>query len=285
MGTANQTGAVMTLQSDGNLVAYPNAADATGHTGALWATNTSGHPGDTLVLQPDGNLVVYGANGAVYWNSVTSFPGADQWRLTGALGGADASGSNSAAVGSTVAWGANHKGVASSAAVFDGTDSVVRAAAPAVNSSQSYTVSCWVKITALSGAQIALAQGTDTHQAFYLGYNSGNGGWIFQTTTSDTASTSFPTAEAAATANTWTHLTGVYNAGTGAMQLYVNGVLKASATNTTPQFNAAGALEVGANSLVGSTALYDQVNGSVSDVRTYQAALSATQVAAVYNNS
>lgn len=154
-----------------------------------------------------------------------------------------------------------------------------------MNSSQSYTVSCWVKITSLTGSQIALAQGTDTHQAFYLGYNSGNGGWIFQTTTTDTASTSFPTAESPATANTWTHLTGVYTAGTGAMQLYVNGVLKASSTNTTPQFNTAGALYIGANSLVGSTTLYDQVSGSISDVRTYQAALSAAQVADIYNNS
>ncbi|MDH6109607.1 hypothetical protein P3T36_000378 [Kitasatospora sp. MAP12-15] len=285
VGTASNPGAVMTMQSDGNLVAYPTATDAANQTNALWATGTNGDTGASLLLQPDGNLVLYTANGAPAWVSNTSFLGADQWQLTSATAGADTAGTNPAAPSSSVTWAANHDGTANGAAVFNGTDSVVRATAPAVNSSTSYTVSCWLKINALSGSQIALGQGTVNHQAFYLGYSNAMGGWIFQTTTTDDASSAFPTAMSPATAGTWTHLTGVYDVGSHTMTLYVNGVAKATATNTTPQYNTGGPLDIGANSLAGSTALYDQVNGSVSDVRTYPTALSAAQVTTLYSNS
>ena len=52
---------VLTLQKDGNLVIYPNTADATAEAGAVSATNASSNPADTLFLRPDGDLVIYGA--------------------------------------------------------------------------------------------------------------------------------------------------------------------------------------------------------------------------------
>lgn len=70
-GPGGYPSAVLTLQKDGNLVIYPNAADATAGTGAVWASNTSSDPGDTLFLQPDGNLVLYGTYGNVLWQSGT----------------------------------------------------------------------------------------------------------------------------------------------------------------------------------------------------------------------
>ena len=289
VGTTTSPGAVLTLQSDGNLVAYDNAADAAAAngTGALWSTKTYGSTADTkgsaMLLQADGNLVIYAADGAVLWSSATNNPGADQWQLNSSA--ADTAGTNTGIASSSVTWGANHKGTANAAAIFNGTDSVVRAAAPAVNTSQSYTVSAWVKINALGGTQIALGQGTLSHQAFYLGYHDTNGGWIFQTTTADgTATTSFPTASAPATAGVWTHLVGVYNATNGAMTLYVNGVAKGTATNTTPQYVPSGVLTIGANQAAGATALYGQLTGSISDVRTYPNAFTAAQVAAIYNS-
>ena len=60
--------AVMVLQTDGNLVIYPTTAG----TGALWASNTSGHNLDSMFFQPDGNLVIYSADGAVLWASNTA---------------------------------------------------------------------------------------------------------------------------------------------------------------------------------------------------------------------
>jgi hypothetical protein len=70
-GTAGNASAVLTLQKDGNLVIYPNAADATAQTGATWAAGTESNPGDAMFLQPDGNLVIYGTYGKVLWKSGT----------------------------------------------------------------------------------------------------------------------------------------------------------------------------------------------------------------------
>ena len=72
-GTSGYSSAVLVLQTDGNLVIYQNAADATAaNTGAIWATGTSGHPGDCMFFQPDGNLVIYSDDGAVLWASDTA---------------------------------------------------------------------------------------------------------------------------------------------------------------------------------------------------------------------
>ncbi|MCU7823135.1 FG-GAP-like repeat-containing protein [Kitasatospora sp. DSM 101779] len=69
LGTNGHTGAVLTLQPDGNLVSYPQAAHTTGT--ALWGTNTYNAPGDVMFFQPDGNLVIYKSDGAAIWASDT----------------------------------------------------------------------------------------------------------------------------------------------------------------------------------------------------------------------
>jgi hypothetical protein len=71
-GPGGYPNAVLTLQNDGNLVIYANAADAAAaNAGALWAANTDTNPGDAMFLQPDGNLVIYGTYGNVLWQSGT----------------------------------------------------------------------------------------------------------------------------------------------------------------------------------------------------------------------
>lgn len=54
---------VLSMQSDGNLVERVRGG------GALWVSQTSGHPGAHAVLQRGGNLVVYDASGAALWSS------------------------------------------------------------------------------------------------------------------------------------------------------------------------------------------------------------------------
>jgi hypothetical protein len=54
------------MQGDGNLVLY-------GDNGALWSSDTAGHPGAWLGMQgTDGNLVVYGPGGQPLWSSATA---------------------------------------------------------------------------------------------------------------------------------------------------------------------------------------------------------------------
>lgn len=69
-GSTGHASAVLTFQSDNNLVIYTGSA----HTlsTSLWATNTFNTIGNaTLFLQPDGNLVIYDADGTVLWYSGT----------------------------------------------------------------------------------------------------------------------------------------------------------------------------------------------------------------------
>ncbi len=228
------------------------------------------------------------SDGLRLWYSDTGFPapGADQWLLNQASHGADTANSNPATLAGGVTYTANHASTANAATAFDGTTGIETATGPAVISTASYTVSAWVKINNLDSDQMALGQGTVNHQSFYLGYTTGSNGWVFQTTTSDGATTTFPTASALATAGTWTQLTGVYDSTTGTMTLYVNGVAAAdTGTNTTPQYNAAGPLTVGAVAAVGSRAPYEYFNGDISDVRAYTGALTADQVHVLYGSS
>jgi hypothetical protein len=57
----NNGGLTLTMQTDGNLVAYLATGPSTSL--ALWASNTSGHPGAYATMQTDGNLVVYTPDG------------------------------------------------------------------------------------------------------------------------------------------------------------------------------------------------------------------------------
>ncbi len=210
----------------------------------------------------------------------------DQWRLNG--NGADAAGLNAATAVGTVGWSADHTGATPGAATFTGSGSYLKAAAHAVDTSRSYTVSAWVKLGSLATTQVAVSQGTATHQAFYLGYNNPKKSWQFMTTTTEAATTTYPVAYGgpAPALDTWTHLTGVYDADTEVLSLYVNGALTDTADrNATPTYNASGPLTIGANVTVGSTSPYDQLTGAVSNVRTYPVALTAAQVKAAYTNS
>jgi hypothetical protein len=65
-GTTGNTGAYLTLQTDGNLVSYTQTGTP------IWTSNTNGHNNDTLRLQDDGNLVIYDSNAAILWSSNTN---------------------------------------------------------------------------------------------------------------------------------------------------------------------------------------------------------------------
>ncbi|QMU69141.1 hypothetical protein GXP74_13675 [Streptacidiphilus sp. P02-A3a] len=234
-GTTGSPNAVLTMQSNGDLAAYKDAATAkaAAPNTYLWDTGTSGNPGDVLLLHPSGNLVMHSSDGVAMWLTNTGFPdapGCDQWLLTQAAAGSDTALDNLTTPSGSITYTANHARTANAATVFDGSTSIERASGPAFDTTGSFTVSAWAKINNLDSTQTVLGQGTVNHQSFYLGYTTGSNGWVFQSTTTDT-----PTATTTATAGKWTHLTGVYDATTGALTLYVNGVAATTTgINTTP---------------------------------------------------
>lgn len=92
---------------------------------------------------------------------------------------------------------------APAATSFDGSTGFPESDHTAVN-----TLAAWVRLDSATGPATAICEGTSEHQAFYLGYDRGNQGWMFQTTTTNDDSSDFPTAEGDAgtgALDTWPH--------------------------------------------------------------------------------
>ena len=220
---------------------------------------------------------------------------ADQWPLKNST--ADTDTNNPATAHGSIVWAPDHMDAASSAATFDGSTSYLQSQQAALDTSQSYTVSAWVKVNSTAATVTAVSQGSINHQAFYLGYQAPTHSWYFGTITTDEATgAALPAAiggtrdasgaEQPPTTGVWTLLTGVYDADTGVQTLYVNGVASnTAASNPTPVYAPGGHLNIGANLTIGSTAPYNQWPGSIADVRTFPAALTAGEVNHLYTTS
>ncbi|MFD9791417.1 LamG-like jellyroll fold domain-containing protein [Streptomyces sp. NPDC059070] len=283
--------AVSTGTTIGNLSAtdYPvigSDGDLTGDSVPdLWAVTSSGQlnawPGHTS----DGTANTPLATFDRPLGAGTTLIAADKWSLAGNLTDSDTT--NPATASGTTAWAPNHTGINPGATTFDGSTAYLRTSGPALDTTQSYTVSAWVKLDSLATTQTAVSQGTVNHQAFYLGYDSTLKTWAFMTTTSDAVTTTYKKAGGGtATPGTWTQLTAVYDSVSNIMSLYVNGALTQTAVaNATPVYTPTAPLTIGACATAGSDALYNQFSGAVSDVRTYPAALTAGQIQDLYTHS
>ncbi|MBR7828655.1 hypothetical protein KDK95_20265 [Actinospica sp. MGRD01-02] len=187
-----------------------------------------------------------------------------------------------------------HDGVASDvsfsngAAVLSGSISSYIATSSTVlntGTGDSFTVSAWVDLTAAptsaSLASTAVSQDANINSAFYLQYFGGTANcWSFTRMDTDTVLSNGSRAESISTPqyNTWTHLVGVYSASTSALYLYVNGTLEGTAKDTTPVASS-GPLIIG-------RARYDKkasdaFTGAIKDVQVFNAALSASEIAAI----
>jgi RHS repeat-associated protein len=200
------------------------------------------------------------------------------WQLneTSGTSAADSSGAGQTAIASPgITW-------SNGAATFNGSTGVIATPGPVLNTAQSYSVSAWVNLTSTSTFYTAVAQGGSNAAEFYLQYSKGYNAWTFVANSTDSAATTQFSAHAstAPALNTWTHLVGVFNSANGAMQLYVNGTLSATVTDTSP-WNAAGPLSIGGVKLVNGS-VSNTVAGSVDNVQVYQRALSSSDVSTLY---
>ncbi|WP_308314609.1 LamG-like jellyroll fold domain-containing protein [Streptomyces gilvus] len=206
------------------------------------------------------------------------------WKLNQTSGRSvtDASGTgNTATAGPGVTW-------SDDAAQFSGDTSgngdIVATNSPVLDTSASYTVSAWVKLSDTSTFRTFVSQGGTNRSSFYLQYASSQGVFRLIAPSSDSSGT--PSAyynayaSAAPALNTWTHLVGVFDQSTGTMNLYVNGALAGSASNPAP-WTGSGPLSIGGAETASGT-VSNAVNGSVSNVQTYQRALSASEISSLY---
>jgi RHS repeat-associated protein len=229
---------------------------------------------DTSVLYGYGRTGAALASAAAWWKLAD---GATNPTSTTAV---DSSGStnNATLSGSGVSWSAG--------AAFNGTSGSVSPGTSVVNTASDFSVSAWVDPVALTstGWQTFVVQQGSQQGGLYLEYDATTGKWAFTRALSDTANASFVHAESgsAAVAGAWTHLVGTYKASTGALTLYVNGVVNGTATDTTP-FASGGALAIGHGFYNGAVNNY--ANGQVADVQIYSRTLASTDASTLYTNT
>ncbi|MGE5155881.1 MAG: LamG domain-containing protein, partial [Betaproteobacteria bacterium] len=205
-------------------------------------------------------------------------PAAGRWGMDNpasfvASDGSGLAGTHDATLSSGAGWGLGRAG---SALTLDGTSGTAVTSGPVIRTDQSFTVSAWVNTTDTSTSTIdtAVTQEGANVGSFFLQKRFGN--WAFGRPASDSSSTiTWATSTTPASASTWTHLTGVYDAEAGELRLYVNGSLEATATYSNG-WNSTG------NFVLGRTLWPQQSKefwpGQLDDARVYRGVLSEWQI-------
>ncbi|WP_162907046.1 LamG-like jellyroll fold domain-containing protein [Allorhizocola rhizosphaerae] len=197
---------------------------------------------------------------------------AARWKLDG--NPSDSFGNSSGTVTGGVTWSAERGG----SAVFDGTAQQITTAGPVIDTSQSYTISAWAKLDDTAGTRIIAAQWGANRPAINLEYSSFFGRWAAVTAKTDPGTSLVAASDAPPAVNTWTHLAAVYDVEAQKITLYVNGVAQASTINNFSGWRGTGSFTIGE---IGG----QRFKGAIDDVQAYQRALSASEVAAVFNGT
>lgn len=152
---------------------------------------------------------------------------------------------------------------------------------------QSFTISAWVMLDELGRNQTAVAQqGGDTWSSGAIEYDSHSGRWRFaiHSEVSGTTYLDYVLSSLPAEAGVWTHLVGVYDAGSQEIVLYVNGVVQGYWADWQTPFipNASsGPLLVGGTLWGGR--LSDEWGGGIDSVAVFQGAMNDVMVSTLYD--
>ncbi|GAA2707818.1 LamG-like jellyroll fold domain-containing protein [Micromonospora olivasterospora] len=197
-----------------------------------------------------------------------------RWKLNETTGttAADSAG-NSPATANNVTWSSDRGG----SAVSNGSTTKIQTAGPVVDTKRSLTFAAWVNLASTGLIGRVLGQDGVSQNAFELRYQKTNQ-WMFVLKSADVddpPNNQIVTSTSVPSVNTWTHLAGVFDATTGTMTLYVNGVAEATKTGVSP-WSATGPFTIGCGRFNGVCS--DSFNGKISDVQAYQKALSAAEI-------
>ncbi len=153
---------------------------------------------------------------------------------------------------------------------------------PAVDTTKSYTVAAWVKLSSLDGYQTFASIDGAHVSGFFLQLRGNTGKITLSVVPHDSSSDTGPAAIASAAdkpaLNTWYHIAGVYDASAQTISFYLNGQLQQTVPCPTP-FLAGGKTAIGRGFYNNSPT--DFVHGAVDDVRFYQSALPADAILAI----
>lgn len=146
----------------------------------------------------------------------------------------------------------------------------------------SFTVSAWASLASDDKYYTVASQDGSRASGFKLQYNDYYDRWAISFTNGDVdnPSTIYKALSANPPAlNTWTHLTGVYDATAAKLRIYVDGALSGEATVPVTPWNATGPFVVGAAKVDGARSHH--FTGSIDSVRVHGRVLSATEISAL----
>ncbi|ROQ93641.1 concanavalin A-like lectin/glucanase superfamily protein [Streptomyces sp. 2132.2] len=252
----------------------------------LWAVDTTQQlfAFKGLGTAPNGTTgpTVTGVDSTPVFMGNVTLPAA-QWKLAEQTGSTTAPSADGAtkypATASGITWPVDSIGGRQTPyAAFNGPQSTITTAVPVVDTRKSFTLSTWAKPGDKTG--IIASQDTSRSSSFILYADAKDSSWHFALANADTDGWPFDfTAtgndSARFTPNTWTRLTAVYNADSGQMSLYVNGVLAGSgqhAASTSP--TPSGPLVFGRFKVYGAP--WDSLTGGVSNFAYYPYAATPT---------
>jgi Concanavalin A-like lectin/glucanases superfamily len=203
----------------------------------------------------------------------------DQWSMddgTGSTAVDSASGKNATLKGGA-GWTA--KARLGQALQGNGTSAYAVTGSSVLDTTKSFTVSAWVRLTSLTSNSTFVVQEGTNADGFQLYYSSSYG-WVFNRHASDVTSPTIVRAlsDAVPAVGVWTHLLGVYDAQEQEVRLYVNGANDESlnASFTTP-WQAAGPVGIGCRLYQNTCAEFTA--GSVDEITLWNRIMSPEEVA------
>ncbi len=163
---------------------------------------------------------------------------------------------------------------------LNGTTAYAATAAPVIDTTESFSVSAWVKLDSKDRNQTFLSQAGIHASGFQLYYSKTYDKWVFNQHTADTDAPDLVRAVSkdAAQPDEWTHLTGSYDADKRSLSLFVNGRLQQS-VQAAPAWRATGGLEIGR--LRSHGAWKENAAGAIDEVRTVQSAVTQADATAL----
>jgi Concanavalin A-like lectin/glucanases superfamily/Glycosyl hydrolases family 2, sugar binding domain/Glycosyl hydrolases family 2 len=166
-------------------------------------------------------------------------------------------------------------GTSGSAVQFNGTNQYVDTGAAILDTTGSYTTTAWVKLDSLGAFATAVSQDGDPHSAFFLQYSGADNRFAFSFAGVRALAPTAPET------GRWYHLAGVRDLTTGSLTLYVDGQ-KAGTANACLGEGSSGHTVIGRAKFNGNPV--DYWRGAVDQVRVYDRALSAAEVAQLYTS-
>lgn len=151
---------------------------------------------------------------------------------------------------------------------------------PVIDTSQSFTVSAWVKLASTAGYQTFVSEDGTQVSGFYLQLRADTGRFAFTRLAYDSTAAygAVATSPIVPQPGVWYLLTGVYDAAAQTNSLYVDGTLQDTVPILAP-WSATGPLAVGRGFFNGAPT--DWVSGSIDDVRAYSGVLPAASIRAL----